>query len=185
MGCNVVHITGAYGSGTTTLAAAISEKYGYKHLDTDQFFWVTTEKPFRIKRERAARQNQLLAAVEKAGRCVVSGSLTDWGDIFIPMFDLVIYLNTPKDIRIKRLRDREVARYGARVQLGGDLYQDHENFIALAAAYDNGSMDIRSAQRHQEWLKRVECPVVELDGSLPCEENLKKLEAYFAPVPAR
>ena len=36
---NRVHIFGASGSGTTTIAQAVSEKLGYKHFDSDDYYW--------------------------------------------------------------------------------------------------------------------------------------------------
>lgn len=104
MGCKTIHITGASGSGTTTFAKFICDKYGYAHLDTDDFFWEPIDPPFTIKRERIERQCLMLEAIEKAEKCVISGSMTGWGDRFIPRFDLVVYLYTPVEIRLKRLR---------------------------------------------------------------------------------
>lgn len=179
MGCNIVHITGAAGSGTTTLAKLICDKYEYTHLDTDDFFWEPIDPPFTVKRDRTARQSLMEEAISKAGKCIISGSLTGWGDIFIPKFDLIVYLHTETEIRLKRLRHRELQRFGERVQPNGDMYKDHEKFIEWAAAYDTGGMDIRSEKLHREWLKQPLCPIIELDGALPCDYNLKLLEPGF------
>lgn len=40
MAKNLIHIFGASGSGTTTLAEKISRELGYFHLDTDDYFWL-------------------------------------------------------------------------------------------------------------------------------------------------
>ena len=40
---NVIHIFGAAGSGTTTLGSKISSKLGYKHMDTDDYYWIPTK----------------------------------------------------------------------------------------------------------------------------------------------
>jgi len=179
MGCKTIHITGASGSGTTTLAKFICDKYGYVHLDTDDFFWEPIDPPFTIKRERSERQCLMLEAIEKAEKCVISGSMTGWGNRFIPRFDLVVYLYTPAEIRLKRLRSRELQRYGGRIQPGGDMYKDHKEFIKWAEAYDTGGLEIRSAKLHREWLKKIPCPIIELSGELTCDDNLKKLEHNF------
>jgi adenylate kinase family enzyme len=179
MNCSVIHITGASGAGTSTLGKAISDKYGYSHLDTDDFFWEPTNPPFSVKRDRKARQNLLKEAIEKAGRCVISGSLDGWGDIFIPRFELVVFLSADKDTRLQRLSAREFQRFGARIQPGGDMYRNHEDFIKWAAAYDVAGLEIRSKRLHEEWLKQVSCPIVRLNGALSCEENMKKLEGYL------
>ncbi len=41
--------------------------------------------------------------IEEAKNCVVSGSFCGWGDIFIPYFTHVIYINAPTNLRIERL----------------------------------------------------------------------------------
>lgn len=48
---NRIHILGASGSGTTTLAERLSQEFGYTHLDTDNFFWVKTDPAFKQIRE--------------------------------------------------------------------------------------------------------------------------------------
>jgi adenylate kinase family enzyme len=35
-----IHILGASGSGTTTLAKALANELGYKHFDTDDYYWI-------------------------------------------------------------------------------------------------------------------------------------------------
>lgn len=46
-----VHILGASGSGTTTLAQALSKELKYKYFDTDDFFWIKTNPPYQQKRQ--------------------------------------------------------------------------------------------------------------------------------------
>ena len=41
-----VHVFGASGSGTTTLGRALAEALGSVHLDTDAYFWESTDPPF-------------------------------------------------------------------------------------------------------------------------------------------
>ena len=43
MAKNLIHIFGASGSGTTTLAEKTSRELGYFHLDTDDYFWLPTD----------------------------------------------------------------------------------------------------------------------------------------------
>lgn len=175
MSVKVIHITGAAGSGTSTLGHAIGERFGFVHLDTDDFFWEQTDPPFTAKREVGKRQALLGQAMDGVDRCVVSGSLTEWGDRFIPRFDLVIYVFTPTPIRIQRLHEREYRRFGDRILPGGDMHEEHLAFIEWAGQYDTGGMDMRSAPHHREWLKRMACPVIKTDGTDPIEGTLLRL----------
>lgn len=96
---NIIHILGASGSGTTTLGRAIQQTFGYTHLDTDEYFWVSTDPPYIEKRTPHERQRLLKHDIVKNKKCVISGSLCGkndgWGDIFIPLFDIVIFIDTP------------------------------------------------------------------------------------------
>lgn len=173
MEVRVIHITGASGAGTTTLAKAICEKFDYRHLDTDDFFWVPTNPPFTRKRAAGERREKLEKAMDEAGNCVASGSLTEWGDVFIPRFDLVLYVYTPKEVRLERLREREYRRFGSRIMPGGDMHAEHQSFLEWAGQYDAGGMEIRSALHHREWLKAVTCPIIRVDGTAPFEKLLQ------------
>ena len=47
---NKIHILGASGSGTTTLASELSKRINYTHFDTDDYYWLKTDPPFQNKR---------------------------------------------------------------------------------------------------------------------------------------
>jgi hypothetical protein len=57
---------------------------------------------------------------------------------------------TDKNVRIERLMEREKKHFGSRIELGGDMYQNHVEFIEWAAAYDTGDIDMRSKAKHDE-----------------------------------
>ena len=50
-----IHVTGASGSGVTTLARALAERLSVAHLDTDDFYWLPSDPPYQQKREIASR----------------------------------------------------------------------------------------------------------------------------------
>ena len=171
-----IHILGASGSGTTTLGAALATKFGYVHLDTDDFYWMPTDPPFQHARPIEERRELMLPILETTPRWVLSGSLVSWGDLFIPLFDLVIYLWLPSDVRMQRLSDRELARYGAdALASGGAMHENHTKFIEWAARYDDAGLEMRSRARHEAWLATVGAPVMRIDGLLPTERQIEYL----------
>lgn len=117
--------------------------------------------------------------MNKYGNVVISGSLVDWGDELIPCFTLAVRLETDTAIRIDRLKRRERAHFGSRIDPGGDMYENHKEFIAWAASYDGGGLDMRSKSKHDEWQKQLQCPQLLLDGSLPVEENFELMLKYL------
>ena len=158
-----MHIVGASGAGTTTLGRALAARLGAAPLDTDDFFWLPTDPPFEKIRERAERQAQLGAALTREPAWVLSGSLCGWGDVFIPRFELVVFVWLAPEIRLTRLRERERQRYGAAIAPGGPRHAKFEAFIAWAAGYDE-TLDApeRSRKLHEPWLAALPCPVVRI-----------------------
>jgi len=168
-----IHILGASGSGTTTLAIIVSKKLDYSHFDTDDYFWLPTSLPFTIKRPLAERVALLKHDIENTDKWILSGSNCGWGDFLMPEYDLVVFLYVPAHIRMERLLQRETQRYGAgSIAPGGEMESEHRKFLEWAAAYDNGDMEIRSLVMHNEWLKRLKCPVIRIEGEQSIEERV-------------
>ena len=175
-----IHILGAAGSGTSTLGRAIAEKYGLTCFEADEFFWQPSDPPYQQARERSERQRLLIDALTGTPRWVLSGSISGWGDVAIGWVDLVVFVLTPTAIRLERLRNREAARFGARLFETGDMHQHHRAFMTWASQYDEGSVDMRSRRSHDEWLLNVSCPVARVDGSLPVEVLCAQLSDTIA-----
>ena len=172
---NIIHIVGASGAGTSTLGQALEREYGYKWLDTDDYFWQKTDPPFVKPLPHEERVKLMGAAIDEHQKCVISGSLFGWGDVFIPRFDLVVFVDTPTDIRIQRLERREAERFGERIRKGGDMYENHIDFIEWAKGYDT-SNDGRCRKLHEEWFKLLRCPLVRIDGSKTIDELLEQIK---------
>lgn len=175
----IIHIYGASGSGTSTIGRYICSKLGYFFMDSDDYFWEPTEPPYTMKRNVTDRITLMRKDIEKYNKIVLSGSLVDWGDELIPLFTLAIRLQTDTAIRIERLKRREREHFGDRIDIGGDMYENHQEFIEWAAAYDTGGLDMRSKLRHDEWQKQLKCKIILLDGSQPVEKNFEIIQRYL------
>ncbi len=175
----IIHIFGASGSGTSTLGRYICEKAGFFFMDTDDYFWEQTHIPYTVKRPVEERIKLMTADIEKHKDVVISGSLGGWGDVLIPYFDLAIRLHTDPKLRIERLRKREKEHFGNRIDVGGDMYENHLEFIEWAKTYDNGDLTMRSKAQHDQWQKLLACPLLLLDGSASLEENFTMVKEYL------
>ena len=170
MSKHIIHIFGASGSGTSTLGRVLAEKTGYTFLDSDNYIWTPTDPPFTALRSREQRLPLLQRDMEKVGDAILSGSLVGWGDPLIPRFTLAVRLVTTADVRLDRIKKREHERFGDRILPGGDMYEQHQNFLAWAAAYDEGPVSMRSRAMHDLWQQKLSCPLLTLDGARPVDE---------------
>jgi adenylate kinase family enzyme len=148
-----VHILGASGSGTTTLGRLLAQQLRVPFHDTDEFYWLPTEPPFQEKREIPERCRLLRSALSESESWVLSGSLCSWGNEFVPDFTTVVFVELGPALRMARLREREVLRYGLeRLQPGGDLHEEHIAFMRWAAEYADPNHAGRSLAVHELWL---------------------------------
>jgi hypothetical protein len=109
---------------------------------------------------------------------VLSGSLDGWGAEAVALFDLVVFVRTPVEIRLQRLRAREARHFGAdAVAPGGWHRQDTEDFIEWASHYEDGTREGRHLARHLRWLEGLACPVVEVDGARPIADLVQDVVA--------
>ncbi|RWY50018.1 shikimate kinase [Mucilaginibacter gilvus] len=103
---------GASCAGSTTLGRALAESLNTPFFDTDEYFWVLTDPPFTTKREPGLRNRTIKEDMAKHNSWVQAGSVIKWGADWEEMFDVVVFLYIPHDLRMQRLIARELERYG-------------------------------------------------------------------------
>ena len=161
-----LHVTGASGSGTTTLGRAVADAWAVPHADADDYFWLPTDPPYVRKRpplERVALMEQVFLSREG---WVLSGSMVGWGDEVVGSCDGVVFLTLDPTERMRRLEAREQVR-GERGPADESV---REAFLTWARGYDDPSFEGRSRVAHEEWLATLTCPVLRLDSALTRDE---------------
>lgn len=103
----------------------------------------------------------IMEDLHAAERVIVSGSVVRWGAELEDAFDLIVYLHLPAELRLQRLRDREMQRYG----------RIDPEFIAWAASYDDGDLTVRSRLLLDQWLAARKVPVLRL-GDMTVEARV-------------
>ena len=168
-----IHILGGSGSGTTTLGRALSQAMGCAHFDTDDYFWYPTEPPYQNERPIPERQKLLKVSFASTSSWVSSGAMCGWGDFAIAMYDLVVFLWIPTELRLERLAERELEEIGPEIH--GPATPQHANFTEFmewASNYDKRGPEMRSKVQHDLWLPSLTCPVLRLEKPATLEENL-------------
>ena len=155
-------ISGAPGAGKTTIGKELARKLNYKHIEIDDYNWrLDAEVPYTIARPIEESHEHLLNDIVKSPQLVVSGSMWIGRERFTPFFDLAIFINAPAEIRVDRLRSRQLSLHKERVLEGGDMYEGNNRFLESAASYD---MNYRKTQ-HDLWKSEMSCPVIYADGT--------------------
>lgn len=158
-------ITGASGSGTTTLGQSIAAKHGWSFIDADDYYWLPTNPPYKDKREKSSRLELILEKMNKQECSVLSGSIMDWGSELEDSFDLIVFLYLDASIRVERLKKREEEELG---------YADPE-FLKWAFEYDTGPSTGRSLVRHEKWLSERKCKILRIEGDLTVHQRCAML----------
>lgn len=73
-------------------------------------------------------------------------------------------IDVPKDVRMKRIKNRSFQKFGNRMLLGGDLYEQEERFFDLVKS--------RAENTVEKWIQSLSCPIIRIDGTKSIEENV-------------
>ena len=97
---------------------------------------------------------------------------------FDPFFEMMVHLVADAQVRVERVHKRELGWFGARVEKGGDMYEDHLRYLENVAAYDREGGSTSYAV-HKAWADSMTCPVLTLDGAQEVEKNARIIaDAY-------
>lgn len=164
-----IAIVGLNGSGKTTLGRALAERLGYFRIDVEDYYFPTAG-AFDTPRDRDEVERLMLSDIKKYGSFVLSAVCADFASIE-EYYSLVVYLEAPKELRMNRIRQRSVDRFGERVLPSGDLYESEENFFAFAAK--------RTPEKIENWLQKCTCPVLRIDSTKPVSELVGAISRVY------
>lgn len=125
------------------------------------------------------RKEMLRKDLLREDKWVLSGAVADWGDCFMPCFDLVIFLWIPPETRLARLQQREVERYGNEALAGGSRYDQSQTFLEWASLYDHAGTEVRSKALHEQWMADLSCPILRIERDYSVEERVTTVMDYL------
>ncbi|MEM0935700.1 MAG: AAA family ATPase [Pseudomonadota bacterium] len=179
-----IHIFGPSGAGTSTLGRLLADRLATQHFDTDDFYWVPTDPPFRTKRPVEERRALMQDVFLPRSDWILSGSLDSWSEGIAERFTLAILLQLDPELLLARLERRERQRYGAAMEPGGAFHEECSAFMNWAAGYERGARPGRSRARHEAWAAQLACPVLRLAADAKPEALAEAvLDALAAPAP--
>ena len=173
MGTGII-VCGLNGSGKSTLGKALADALQFHFIDVEDLYFPKTDPNYLYASPRSEDEvAKLLADEIKAHENFVFASVRGkFGSRTHPnhgidvraVYQYVVLIQVPKDIRLKRVRDRAFQKFGNRVLPGGDLYEVEEAFFEKVSA--------RPDDHAEKWMESMDCPVIRVDGTKPIEENV-------------
>ena len=83
-------------------------------------------------------------------------SMSSFHEEFDPYFVMMVFLYADPDVRISRIRERSIRRFGERVMEGGDMYQSNLEFLEANRRYESDGSPNLMEQR--AWMNLTQIP---------------------------
>lgn len=159
-------ICGLNGVGKSTLGKALAEKLHFHFIDNEDLFFPKTDPNYiyASPRTREEVEKMLFHEIKEHKNVVFAAVKGDYGEAIYPFFQYVILMDAPKDIRMQRVINRSFQKFGNRMLPGGDLYEKEDGFFEFVKS--------RSESTVEEWVRRLSCPIIRIDGTTPIEVNI-------------
>ena len=164
MGTGIM-ICGLNGAGKSTLGRALAEKLHFYLIDNEDLFFPKTDPTYiyASPRTREEAEKMLFREIEAHENFIFAAVKGDYGEAIYPLFQSAILMDAPKNVWMQRVKNRSFQKFGNRMLQGGDLHEQEEGFFEFVRT--------RSGSVVEEWIQRLSCPVLKIDGTKPVEEN--------------
>lgn len=165
MGTGII-VCGLNGSGKSTLGKALAERLNFHFIDNEDLYFPKTNPNYvySFPRTREEVEKLLFSEIKAHENFVFASVKGDYGEHVYPFFRYAVLISVSKEIRIQRVRNRSFQKFGNRMLMGGDLYEQEEKFFELVKSRPENTVE--------EWIQSLKCPIIRIDGTKPVEENV-------------
>lgn len=164
-----IQICGLNGCGKSTIGKALAQRIGFHFIDNEYLYFSgrAENEPYANPRTQTEVERLLMDEVSAHPDFVFSAVKGDYGKDIARMYDYVVVIEVPEKIRLRRVRNRSFRKFGSRMLPGGDLYDREEEFFRM--------VESRKDQYIENWLQKVNCPIIRIDGTKPVDENVENI----------
>ncbi|MBR3107309.1 MAG: AAA family ATPase [Clostridia bacterium] len=162
-------LCGLNGCGKSTMGRMLAERLSYQFIDNEDLYFPKTDIDylFSSPRNKEEAVRLLEEKIEQNPRFVFAAVRGDYGKKLLASLEHVILIDVPKDVRLRRVRERSFQKFGKRMLPGGDLYEKESAFFSM--------VESRPDDYVTGWLQKIDCPVIHVDGTQPVEKNVEYL----------
>ena len=172
---NGIIIMGLNGCGKSTVCRELAQRLGYKRIDVEDYYFLDSQIPYTVSRTYEEVQQMIIEDINKYKNYVFCSVNCNWDSKITDTFQLAVLLSAPLEVRMERIKQREITRFGERVLEGGDMYESQKRFHTFVAS--------RSAESIKEVANTLNCPVMEMDATLSIDEIVKRIYDYYIKLP--
>lgn len=166
-----IMIMGLNGSGKSTICRELADLLNYKRMDSEDYYFLDSDIPYTKSRTKEEVQQLMHDDIRIYHNYVLSSVGCNWGPEIVSTFKLAVLLYAPLQVRLERIKQREIARFENRVLEGGDMYESQKKFHEMVAS--------RSEEDIKQQAGSLTCPVLEIDATLPIREILDMVYSYY------
>lgn len=186
-----IAIVGLNGSGKSTLAHALAKELGYFEIDCEDYYFPEQREsrqsalegnydvkcnylgdmPYSLARNKDEVEQAIAKDIILYPQYVICGVTMNWNEDILSTIKVVFWLKTEAEERVKRVKFREEKRWGSRVSVGGDMYEQQRSFRNLISGLPESKV--------KDSISKIGCKVTELDGMLPIFRNLECIREYL------
>lgn len=171
-------ISGGPGSGCSSTAKFVGAALGLPVFDSDTYFHKPTDPPFQEQYSPAERRQLIADDLGATTDWILSGSIATW-DVDLPTIHFGVFLDIPKEERLRRLDRRERERFGNRIDVGGDLHTENKEFMEWASGYEDRTGRGRNRNTDRSFLVRQCESFTEIRRPLSLEEIASEIRFFL------
>lgn len=167
-------VFGLNGSGKSTLGKELASVLKYKHMDIEDYFFIESDIPYTKQRTTQEYLRLMLEDIKKHDKFVLSAVKGDFGADISSLYKLGVFIDVPYDIRIKRVEQRSIDKFGDRVKVGGDMYESEKEFLEFVKS--------RNIENVEKWSDTLDCTIIRVDGTNDIRDNVKLIQKYYLEI---
>ena len=167
-------ICGGNGAGKSNLGRLLAQKTGWPFFDVEDYYFHCKDGDYAYGQARMREEVEtlLLADLKTHDHMIFAAVKGDFALEAMALFTEAVVLYAPKELRLRRVKERSWQRFGQRMLPGGDLHDQEQRFFDMVHG--------RSDQAVEDALAQLTVPILRLDATQNVEQSVESVMCLLA-----
>ena len=136
MGTGIL-LCGLNGAGKNTLGKALADKLSFHYIDNEELYFPKNDPAYlyAVQRDREEVERLLLEETADHPDFVFTSVKGDYSEAVRARFQYAVWVDAPRELRLRRVRERSYQKFGDRMLPGGELYEQEEAFFRFVSLW--------------------------------------------------